>query len=67
MKKQSEYKKALSTASLSELKQKARELSEELMRLRFRKATGQLEKASIVGLTKRNLARVLTLINQKSV
>lgn len=46
-----------------ELRERARGLAEELMKLRFRKASGQLEQAFRIKQVKRDLARVLTVMN----
>jgi ribosomal protein L29 len=48
----------------AELTARARSLGEELMKLRFRKSSGQLEQAFRVGQAKRELARVLTELNR---
>jgi large subunit ribosomal protein L29 len=50
-----------------ELDGKARELSEELFNLRFQKATGQLGNTAIIVKTKRDLARVKTVLREKGV
>ncbi len=42
------------------------ELKKEAFNLRFQKANGQLENTSRVRLVRRSVARVKTLINQKS-
>ena len=60
---------------VSELREKsADQLGEELLslkkeafNLRFQKATGQLENTARVRLVRRNIARVNTLISEKSV
>ena len=44
---------------------KERELREEIMKYRFRIATGQLDKSNLVSLAKKNLARVKTVLNSK--
>lgn len=49
--------------SAADLKARAKSLSEELMKLRFRKASGQLEHGHRMGQLKRDLARVRTVIN----
>lgn len=43
-----------------ELKSKADSIAEELMKLRFRKVVGQLDKTHRIKALKRDLARVLT-------
>ncbi|HDR16036.1 MAG TPA: 50S ribosomal protein L29 [Desulfobacteraceae bacterium] len=50
-----------------ELDVKAKELSEELFNLRFQKATGQLGNTAIIVKTKRDLARVKTVLREKAV
>ncbi len=52
---------------LDELDGRARELSEELFNLRFQKATGQLGNTAIIVKTKRDLARVKTVLREKAV
>lgn len=47
------------------LQAKAKDLSEELMKLRFRKASGQLEQQQRLGEVKRNLARTKTELAAK--
>lgn len=45
-----------------ELRQKERELAEQLFALRLQKVTGQLEKPSRVSEVRRDLARVMTVL-----
>ncbi len=52
--------------TLEDLKSRARSLAEEMMKLRFRKASGQLEQSHHVKAARRNLARVKTMIQSKS-
>ena len=47
-----------------ELSDKERELSQELFNLRFQKATGQLGNTAGISRTKRDLARVKTVIRE---
>ena len=47
------------------LRERRRSIAEELLKLRFRRATGQLEQSHHVRLLKRNLARVQTLLTQR--
>lgn len=42
-----------------------KELSEQLFALRLQKVTGQLENPSRIGEVRRDLARVLTVMNEK--
>ena len=59
------FMKSVKGSSLAELKAKSLELAEELMKLRFKQTTGQLDKPSNLGQVRRDLARVKTLIGQK--
>ena len=63
--KTSESRKEIKGLSLTDLRSRARELAEELMKLRFRKATNQLERSHQIKIVKRNLARVQTFMSQK--
>ena len=47
-----------------ELKEKEKELGQELFNLRFQKATGQLGNTAIIPKTKRDLARVKTVLRE---
>lgn len=51
--------------SVEELARREQELADQLFALRFQKVTGQLEKPSRVRQVKRDLARVLTVLNEK--
>ncbi|WKZ56325.1 MAG: 50S ribosomal protein L29 [Bdellovibrionota bacterium] len=55
----------LSQLSREELVKRCREMSEELMRLRFRKSSGQLDKAHLLRSVRRNLARGLTMLQKR--
>ena len=48
-----------------ELRDKEVELSQQLFNLRLQKVTGQLENPAKVGQTRRDLARVLTVLNEQ--
>jgi len=50
--------------SVAELKQKEIDLNQEIFNLKFQKATGQLGNTSIIGKTKKDLARVKTILKQ---
>ena len=52
--------------SEAELRGREKELAEQLFALRLQKVTGQLEKPAKIREAKRELARVLTLLRQKS-
>lgn len=51
--------------SLNELNDKAKELKENLFRLKFKLATGDLEDNSQVRKARKDIARVKTILNQK--
>jgi large subunit ribosomal protein L29 len=53
--------------SADDLKTKARELQEQLFRLRFQKSLGQLDNALKLRETRREIARVLTVLKEKQV
>lgn len=48
-----------------ELEQKLYELKEELFNLNFRKVTSHLEDTSVIKKTKKNIARVLTVMRER--
>ena len=48
-----------------ELKSRERDLREEVFNLRFRLATGQLENTAKIMMAKKDLARLLTVLNEK--
>ena len=52
--------------SVEELLGKEKELAESLFRLRFQKSLGQLDNALKIRETRRDLARVKTVIRQKA-
>lgn len=54
--------KELRDLSAGELRQKEKDLSQELFNLRFQKATGQLGNTAMICKTKRALARVKTIL-----
>ena len=56
--------KELRNLSTEELKEKEHELSQELFNLRFQKATGQLGNTAMIEKTKRDLARVKTVLKE---
>jgi large subunit ribosomal protein L29 len=51
--------------TMEELRERERELSEQLFALRLQKVTGQLEKPARVREVRRDLARVLTVLREK--
>ncbi len=52
--------------SFDELSQKERDLKEELFNLRFQRATGQLENLMRLTQVKRDIARVKTVLREKT-
>ena len=59
--------KELKELSAEELKEKEKEASQELFNLRFQKATGQLGNTAMIRKTKKNLARVKTVLKELSI
>ena len=51
--------------SRDDLKEKARGIAEELMKLRFRLSTGQLDQTHRVRELRRNFARIQTFLKEK--
>jgi large subunit ribosomal protein L29 len=51
--------------TVEDLRDKERDLSEQLFALRLQKVTGQLEKPSRVRELRKDLARVLTVLREK--
>jgi large subunit ribosomal protein L29 len=58
--------KELRELSREELTEKEREAKQELFNLRFQKATGQLGNTAIISKTKKDLARVKTVLRELS-
>jgi large subunit ribosomal protein L29 len=56
--------KELRDLSKDELIEKEKDLSQEVFNLRFQKATGQLGNSSMIGKTKKNLARVKGILRE---
>ena len=52
--------------SQDELKNRERELAEQLFRLRFQKSVGQLDNALKVRETRRDIARVKTILKERA-
>lgn len=55
----------LRTLSESELEQKGKELRDELFDAKIRRATEQLENTALLGLLRKDIARVETLLTEK--
>lgn len=62
MKKPSEFK----TMTVDELRQEEVNLRKELFNLRFQKVTGEIENPMRIRATRKDIARVLTFITEKS-
>lgn len=56
--------KDLRGLTVEELREKEKELSQESFNLRFQKATGQLGNTAMITKTKRDLARVKTILRE---
>ncbi|HKB07843.1 MAG TPA: 50S ribosomal protein L29 [Candidatus Polarisedimenticolia bacterium] len=52
--------------SVDELKTQEKTLREQIFKLRFQKATGQAESPQKISLVRKELARVLTVIHEKT-
>lgn len=59
--------KELRELSVEELREREGELKQELFNLRIQKATGQLGNTAVLGKTKRDLARVKTVLRDSEV
>lgn len=57
----------LKALSDDEIRQKITEFSSELFNLRFQKAAGQLSNTSALSKTKRNIARVKTILREREI
>ena len=57
--------KEINKLSIDELKKKVNSLKKDLFNLRFRKINGQLENSAVVSSTRKDIAKVLTIINKK--
>lgn len=63
--KRKEFLAEIGKLNQEELLNKARSVSDEMMKLQIRHASGQLETPHRIGAAKKNLARVLTAINSQ--
>ncbi len=59
--------KEIRDLSVEELKEKEKEIGQELFNLRFQKATGQLGNTAMIGQTKKDLARVKTILRELAI
>jgi ribosomal protein L29 len=64
--KRRDFLKEIAGLDKAALQGKANQLGEELMRLRFKQATNQLEKGHLLKETRRQLARVQTALTKLS-
>jgi large subunit ribosomal protein L29 len=59
--------KELRELTQEELRERVKELSQELFNLRFQKATGQLGNTAVIPKTKKDLARVKTILRESAI
>jgi large subunit ribosomal protein L29 len=59
--------KEIKDMGADELRQKARDLAEELFRLRIRHTSGQLDSPATMGRVRKDIARIKTVLRQKEV
>ena len=59
--------KELRELTQEELREREKELSQELFNLRFQKATGQLGNTAVIRKTKKDLARVKTILKESEI
>jgi ribosomal protein L29 len=64
--KRREFLKEINGLDKAALQERATKLAEELMKLRFKQASKQLETGHLLGETRRALARVQTALRQKA-
>ena len=64
--KMKEYREDLQSKTAEELQQQLVEAKKELFNLRFQNATNQLDNTSRIKDVRRNIARIQTVITQKS-
>ena len=56
----------LRNLTIDELKQEESSMRKELFNLRFQKVTGEIENPKRISVVRKDIARVLTVINEKS-
>lgn len=64
--KRKDFLKEVQGLSAEELTTRGNSMAEELLKLRFRNASGQLREGHRIGELKRNIARIQTALVQKS-
>ncbi|MFA4916679.1 MAG: 50S ribosomal protein L29 [Syntrophales bacterium] len=57
--------KEIRELSIDEMRQKSKDLKEELFKLRIRYTSGQLETPSVIGSTRKDIARLKTVLREK--
>jgi len=57
--------KEIKDLGMEELKQKGRDLAEELFRLRIRHTSGQLDSPVMMGRVRKDIARIKTVLREK--
>ena len=58
--------KEIKKLSIDELKNKVNSLKKDLFNFRFRKVSGQLESTAQISQIKKDVAKILTVLNQKN-
>ena len=58
--------KEIKKLSIDELKNKVNSLKKDLFNFRFRKVNGQLESTAQISQIKKDVAKILTVLNQKN-
>jgi len=59
--------KEIKDLSVDELKQKERDLVDELFRLKVRHATGQLDSSAMMKSVKKDIARIKTILKEREI
>lgn len=59
--------KEIKDMGVDELRQKSRDLAEDLFRLRIRHTSGQLDSTAMMGRVRKDIARIKTVLRQKEV
>jgi len=59
--------KEIRDLSIDELKQKERDLVDELFRLKVRRATGQLDSSAVMKSVKKDIARIKTVLKEREI
>ncbi len=59
--------KEIRDMGMDELRQKNKDLAEELFRLRIRHTSGQLDSPAMMGRVRKDIARIKTVLRQKEV